>query len=850
MSNLVIVESPAKCKKIGEILGPSFKVLATMGHIRALEEDLDAVGLDRDFEPRFRFLTEKSKATAPLVAAARNADQIYLAADDDREGEAIAYSVACLLKRDPLSLPRSVFHEITAGAVREAIANPRRIDMNRVHAQQARSVLDMMVGFTISPLLWKYVARALSAGRCQTPALRLVSDREKEVAGHSTETVWTLRGDFGTSGGWSFDARMDDELEDQDSAMNYMENIFENNEATVTGVEQRPWISNPPKPLITSTLQQEASALHKLNPKTTMKAAQSLYEAGHITYMRTDHAIMSEEAIKAAQEEVRAKYGDEYVGDAAAARSAPAASTPKKKSKKTTDISGAAAPAPQAQEAHDPSGKSPKAGRSPPAPQAQEAHEAIRPTHFENQEVPGDWSPIERKVYALIWRRAIQATMSPAQGQTRTVGLRLTADQDAFPWTAQWRTTTFQGWQIAGKTADLDADDPEVAAAEGDSTVAATWKKAQQLTVGTRIAWSTLQALPKRSRAPPRYTEATLIRELEKRGIGRPSTFASLVDVLFDKAYVEKKDISGQKVPNTTLTLSPNTWPPLTQTAAVPLGAEKQKLVPTALGESVLSFCLKEFPQLFAYEFTAQMEQRLDAVARGEEAWKQVCRDTWSSYKDSYARLKDKSSAPTASDKVRDFGGGLKAVMSKSGPLIVLEGATKEEKAQFAPCPAGVNFSDLTEEQARAAFKAAEDDRRYGEWNGKTIEKKKGPYGHYLECNGLRVPFVDSDTYAQVIAKFQGRAEKDSKTYKFGPYTFAEGQYGPYMVKTDAKQKIFVSIPSTIDPKKLTAEEADKLYKDGVEAKKSSSGGRGGFRGGRGGRGGFRGGRGGFRGGK
>jgi DNA topoisomerase-1 len=266
------VESPAKCKKIGEILGPNFKVLATMGHIRALEEDLDAVGLDRDFEPRFRFLSEKSKATAPLVAAARNAEQIYLAADDDREGEAIAYSVACLLKRDPLSLPRSVFHEITAGAVRAAIANPRRIDMNRVHAQQARSVLDMMVGFTISPLLWKYVARALSAGRCQTPALRLVSDREREVAGHSTETVWTLCGDFGTSGGWSFEARMDDELEDQDSAMNYMENIFENTEATVTAADQRPWISNPPKPLITSTLQQEASALHKLNPKTTMKA--------------------------------------------------------------------------------------------------------------------------------------------------------------------------------------------------------------------------------------------------------------------------------------------------------------------------------------------------------------------------------------------------------------------------------------------------------------------------------------------------------------------------------------------------------------------------------------------------
>lgn len=816
-TNLVIVESPAKCKKIGEILGPSFKVLATMGHIRALEEDLDAVGLDRDFEPRFRFLKEKSKATAPLVAAARGAETIYLAADDDREGEAIAYSVACLLKKDPLSLPRSVFHEITATAVRAAIANPRRIDMNRVHAQQARSVLDMMVGFTISPLLWKYVARALSAGRCQTPALRLVSDREKEITGHTTETVWTLKGSFKTTSGWTFEAKMDDELEDQDSSINYMENIVDNAEALVKTVDQRPWISNPPKPLITSTLQQEASALHKLNPKATMKAAQSLYEGGHITYMRTDHAVMSEEAIKAAQEEVKTRYGAEYVGDASAARASTTPSTPKKKAKKTTDLSGA---------------DTPQAGG------AQEAHECIRPTHFENQEVPGDWSPIERKVYSLIWRRAVQATMSPAQGQTRTARLTLSGDSDEFPWSAQWKTTTFQGWQIAGKVADLDAEtDPEDSTADSKSE----WKKAQQITPGTKIIWSELQALPKRSRASPRYTEATLIRELEKRGIGRPSTFASLVEVLFDKNYVEKKDISGQKANTTTLTLTPTNWPPLSQTTQVALGAEKQKLVPTALGDSVLAFCLKEFPQLFAYDFTFEMESRLDRIAKGEEPWKQVCRDTWSSYKDSYARLKDKASAPSQSDKVRDFGNGLKVVMSKSGPLVVQE--AKDSKASFAPLPSGTTFDTITESQAKAAFQTAQEERHFGDWNGTPIEKKKGPYGLYLQCGDLRIPFQESDTLAQVIAKFQGRKDTDSKVYKFGPYTFSEGQYGPYMVKNDLKQKIFVSIPSTIDPKKLTAAEADKLYKDGIEAKKASAasrGGRGGFRG-RGGRGGFRG---------
>ena len=259
MVNLLVVESPAKCKKIASYLGQGWIVLATMGHIRALEESLDAVGLERDFEPRFRFLKEKAKAMKPIMDAAEKASEIYLAADDDREGEAIAYSVACLLKRDPASLPRSVFHEITETAIKAAVQNPRRIDMNVVYAQQARSVLDMLVGFTISPLLWKHVARSLSAGRCQTPALRLVSDREKEINNHSSMTTWKLAGEFSSST-IPFTSSMEDELEDQESALNYLENVHGDKRATVSTMVQKPWTANPPKPLITSTLQQEASS--------------------------------------------------------------------------------------------------------------------------------------------------------------------------------------------------------------------------------------------------------------------------------------------------------------------------------------------------------------------------------------------------------------------------------------------------------------------------------------------------------------------------------------------------------------------------------------------------------------
>jgi DNA topoisomerase-1 len=811
MVQLVIVESPAKCKKIASFLGPDFQVLATMGHIRALEEDLEAVGIDRDFEPRFRFLKEKAKATKPILDAAAKATTIYLAADDDREGEAIAYGVACLLKKDPLSFPRAVFHEITATAVRAAVANPRKIDMNRVYAQQARAVLDMLVGFTISPLLWKHVARSLSAGRCQTPALRLVSDREKEITSHTSQTTWGLSGIFGPSAAFTFEAKMDDEIEDQESALNYLENIHTSENAVVSSVDERPWIANPPKPLITSTLQQEASALYKMNPKSTMKIAQTLYEAGHITYMRTDHAIMSEEAIKAAQEEVQKKYGDAYVGTASSTTSE--AKAPKK---------------PKAQE----------------APQAQEAHEAIRPTHFELAELPAaeEWTPHDKKIYTLIHKRATQSVMSPARGLTRTVKIALAADADAFPWSAQWKTTTFAGWQILGQPANLDDSD-----AEEDK---GHWKEAQKLTKGTPLKWQHLQAAPKRSRAAPRYTEATLIRDLEKRGIGRPSTFASLVEVLFDKNYIEKKDIEGTKINHTTLTVKPQQWPPLTQITQVPLGAEKQKLVPSVLGESVIKFCLKEFPHLFAYEFTAQMENRLDRVAKGEEPWKGLCRDTWTSYNKDYDRLKDKASLPSSSEKVRDFGGGFKAVMSKTGPLLLQEPADpkakdptgKDAKATFYSFPPTANIQTITEQEAREWIQKQISDTNVGLWDGKPILKKKGPYGQYLECGTSRIPYVDSDTLEQILVKFRERGEAAANTYKFGPYTFGKGQYGPYMYKTDLKTKIFVGIPSTLDPKALTGAEADALYKAGVEAKKAQ-----GARGGRGGRGGAtsRGGRGG-----
>lgn len=787
---LVVVESPAKCKKIAGFLGPGYHVLATYGHIRALEEDLDAIGLAKDFELRFRFIKEKARATKPLLEAAAAAEEIILAADDDREGEAIAYSVACLLKRDPLSFPRAVFHEITETAVRTAVANPRRLDMNRVYAQQARAVLDMMVGFTVSPVLWKHVARGLSAGRCQTPALRLLYDRESSIRGHTLQTSWGLQGAF-LSGKTPFKATMVDELDDQESAMNYLENVHQDTAAIVTNVVQKPWTLAPPKPLMTSTLQQEASALYHLTPKSTMASAQALYEAGHITYMRTDDTTMSQEAVQAARAKVTADFGPEYLGP--------------EDTKVKTARAGAVA--------------------------AQEAHECIRPTHLDVRELPQDenWKPIDRKVYALISQRALQSVMAAAKGQTRTVTLTLSGDEQLFPWSATWRKTDFAGWKRLGETAKLDDEEAD------EDTTTATWSFATRLLKGAPLTWTSLQAIPKRSKASPRFTEATLIRELEHKGIGRPSTFASLVETIVEKGYAEKKDIEGQKIKNTTMNLAPRTWPPSYTSTEVALGAEKQKLVPTELGTSVLTFCLANFAHLFAYDFTASMEQRLDRVATGAETWKDVCRTTWKSYEADYTRLMDKASAPTASDKMRDFGNGLKAVKSAKGYFLVLEDATKDKtKTQFAPITADL-FKSLTPEEAKAAFEAQKAGDVMATLDGTPVLRKSGKFGPYVTWGSISLPLAPTDTDETIEVKLRAKAETEALKVKVGMYTFAKGPYGTYMYKTDLQKKEFVTVPQGIDPKKLTETEATAVYLAG-KAAKTARGGRGG-RGGRGRRG-------------
>jgi len=800
---LIIVESPAKCSKIQGFLGLGYKVIASMGHIRGLVPDLESIGITKNFEPTYEFSKEKSKAIAQLRDCAKNADSIILCADDDREGEAIAYSVAVLLKLNPLTNPRAVFREITKNAVCNAIQRPRTIDMNRVNSQQARAMLDMMVGFTISPLLWKHIGggSALSAGRCQTPALRLVCERENLIESFKSESSWALSGTFvvmgqitGKNSIWS--ATMLTSLDDEESALNYLENHHNDPKGTVRSALTKPWTESPPQALMTSTLQQQCSNLYHCNPKRTMQIAQQLYEAGHITYMRTDQTNLGEEATLQAKKTVEARWGKQYMGDL----------KPKILSNKSKS----------------------QVSSKPSIPGAQEAHEAIRPTHFElsNLTDSEDWAPIDRKIYHLIWLRAIQSIMAPAKGESRTVTFDLEGDEQEFPWEAKWKRTLFQGWKIA------DEKDSQISLAEDkdgeeEESPEASWKLAEGIKEGQGITWKTLKAKPQESKPQGRFTEATLVRELEKKGIGRPSTFASLIATIVEKAYIEIKDIPQTiKISKTHSIGALNQWPPTSEQFQLKQGGEKARICPTPLGLNILDFTLKNFPDLFAFDFTAAMETKLDKIAEGSEPWKKVLEDTWKSYKDRYETLKKASGTNgTNNSKRKEFSNGLVAIMTGKGPLLLKEDPTgNKDKTVFYGWPMGKQLQTITEEEAK---KFIEEKGRQmtgegiGEYNGHEILRKKGPYGLYAECNGVRVNCLADTSLEDIITKLQAKQESPART--LGPFQIRSGQYGPYLMKAGTggtgKKPACVSIPKGTDLDTLTAQQAGEIFEAGLKAK-------------------------------
>ena len=807
---LVVVESPAKCAKIQSYLGEGYKVQATMGHIRALVESLDSVGIDKGWEPTFAELKTKKEAIAKLRTAARGCE-VILAADDDREGEAIAWHVCFILKLNPATTERIVFHEITKPAILAAVASPRRLDMNKVNAQQARSMLDLLVGFTISKVLWNRVAPKLSAGRCQTPALRLVVERDAEVENHKAAAYWRLSGSwlptsarpssFPSPPPLAATAAVD--LATQDEAQAALHAVVHHPASIVTAVKESVSTSSPPKPLITSTLQQEASTQCGINPKATMQAAQKLYEAGHITYMRTDNPLLSQESATAIRALVVERHGEEYVGVpgqhtiTVTATATVAETKPVKETKKKVVAKAAAKTVAVAE-----------------TPVAQAAHEAIRPTHPEAEPEIDD--PTQKRIYRLIWRRAIQSQMSPSQTDVRKATLVIQADKERV-WNTEQTKMRFAGWKV------LEPRSEDVTAAE--ETAWTAW--APYLQPNAPLQWRTLAADEHFTKPKGRYTEASLISDLEKKGIGRPSTFASLVSTILDREYVEKTNAEGKSQESTHLSITPTVWPPVLTTEVHKVGADKNKLRSTPLGKSVCEFLVREYSDLFQYEFTATMEQRLDEIAQGVYPWKSLLQETWDTYKERYAA---QTAGSSKAARERELAPGIKVILSKKGPLYVKEpptGSPKTAKATFAPLSPTTTFDTATAADAEVAFASASQ-AKVGELVGlletDEIRRKVGPYGAYAECKGARVPLKGDETLEQIqeklVAKISFATAADAFERTVGDYRIKRGPYGLYFYKHTLKRVTFVKFPAQLDPSTVSLADLNGLYSAGLANKR------------------------------
>jgi len=811
---LIIVESPAKCSKIQEYAGSEYRVMSSMGHIRALKQDLEAVGINRDWVPQYENMSSKAKTIKDLKEKAAVAEQVILATDDDREGEGIAYHICAILKLDPRTTTRIVFHSITKKEIQAALAQPRLIDLNKFHSQQTRAMLDMMIGYTLSPVLWKQLnsnGLALSAGRCQTPALKLVLDRDVEIEAHKAKRFWSFTAMFTIAALEPIEASCD-KMESETDTSTYLKLATSSQEAILKQIKQSLRTQGAPKPLITSTLQQEASKSFGLNPKATMAAAQKLYEAGHITYMRTDNAFLSPEGAAQCRDEIIKRCGEKYLGPPGQHQgSAEAEQKPKKKTaKKSTKEMG-----------EKPQAEQPQAEQ----PEAQAAHEAIRPTHPEIANID-DLGPMEEKVYKLIWQRALQSQMATASEDVRALTFTINCDTSQKPWYSEQIKPNFLGWKLLSQGEKCEMNQKK------NETV---WRLWQNVAINAAAKWLSIAAEEAFTKAQSRYTEASLIHDLEAKGIGRPSTFASLVTTIVDRNYVEKSDSAGTQLDiRKWLIKAPNQWPPSEQKLKQTIGKESNKLQVTPLGRTVAEFLYKHYDDIFAYNYTAQMEQELDSIAKGTRSWKSLLQANWDLYKARYEShtttvIDPEAKKAQAQAKKRDLGEGISVVLSRKGPLLL-----KEETKEFAALPPNTSFDTVTLIQAKNAYKL-KDGLDFGSYEGKPLLKKKGPYGFYIKWDALNIPCKPEDTQESIIEKIkqkqtqsqpqvdaEGNAVEAPKPYerKVGDYTIKKGPYGLYFFKHTLKKATFASFPQASDPDKVTAQDMPQLYQLSLNAKK------------------------------
>ncbi len=756
-SQLVIVESPAKAKTIERYLGKEYKVLSSFGHIRDLPKKGLNIDIEDNFKPTYAISPDKQKVVTELKKAAKASTDVWLASDEDREGEAIAWHLCMALGLDPLKTKRIVFHEITKSAIEQAIERPRTVDMNLVDAQQARRILDRLVGYELSPVLWKKVRAGLSAGRVQSVAVRLIVEREREIRDFNAKSSYRVIGDF-EAGKDTLKAQLVNNLDNKEDSKKFLEAASKST-FTIDSVEQKPGSRNPGPPFTTSTLQQEAAKRLGFSVRQTMTLAQRLYENGDISYMRTDSTILSSFAIGAAETYIKKNFGDNYHT---------------LRQYKTKDQS------------------------------AQEAHEAIRPTDFSKEKVSTDQQ--QQKLYSLIWQRTMASQMSPARVERTEMTIKGSGLKEVF--VAKGEVLQFDGYLKVYGNAKDDSLLPPL-------------KKGQSVVLKGATASETF------SKTSARYSEATLVKKLEELGIGRPSTYAPTVSVIQTRGYVEKKDLEGTERQYGMVVLESGKISETTETEIT--GADRNKLVPTAVAEITTDFLVKYFPGIVDYDFTAKVETEFDQIADGKEKWETMINDFYKSFhpliKESESVSRQEVSQARLLGNDPKTGKPILARFGRYGPMIQRgETEDKEEKPDFAPMPEGVALEEVTLEQALTMFSLP---RTVGKTKeGDPITSNIGRFGPYIQVNKTFVSIKDHDpftiTEAEARELYEAKQEQLANKYiqEFkGGLKIVNGPYGPYI--TNGKKN--ARIAKDTDPKKLTEAEAKELLEKAPEKRRFRS---------------------------
>ncbi|OMP31638.1 type I DNA topoisomerase [Mangrovimonas sp. DI 80] len=756
--NLVIVESPAKAKTIEKFLGKDFKVESSFGHIADLPSKELGVDVDGDFKPKYLVSKDKREVVKKLKNLAGKAETIWLASDEDREGEAIAWHLAETLKLDKAKTKRIVFHEITKTAIQKAIENPRGIDYDLVDAQQARRVLDRIVGYELSPVLWRKVKGGLSAGRVQSVSVRLIVEREREIQNFTAEASFRIDAEFSNEDGQVFKAKLPKNFSTKEEAYAFLE-ANAKAEFKVADLEKKPAKKSPAAPFTTSTLQQEAARKLYFSVSKTMTLAQRLYESGLITYMRTDSVNLSDEARAGAQAEINSAYGSDY-------------SQPRNYKGK--------------------------------AKGAQEAHEAIRPTDFSRHSISVDRD--QDRLYDLIWKRAIASQMSEAKLERTNVKISSSTDSNVF--TANGEVITFDGFLKVY----LEGTDDEDIEQEG---------MLPAVKVNETLLNNYITATERYTRPPARYTEASLVKQLEELGIGRPSTYAPTISTIQNRNYVEKGNVDGVERPYSQLKLQNGSVKEKELTEKV--GSDKGKLVPTDIGMIVTDFLVNHFETILDYNFTAKVEEDFDEIAEGKVDWSKMMKDF---YKDFHPQVKDVEENAERESGERILGVDPKTGkqvsvrLGKFGPMVQIGTVDDEEKPQFASLAPDQQLSSISFEEAMDLFQLP---KTLGEFEGEVIEVNNGRFGPYVKFGNSFVslpqgmdPLSVELEDAIVLIKEKQKADAPIYMYQDLPVQKGKGRFGPYIKWNN----MFINVNKKYDWDNLSQSDIIELIEDKIQKEK------------------------------